>query len=133
MTLVTVKIRLLATAVMAVLVGASCARHQGTLVFRNDSGEGISRITVAVCGRTLVIDGLKPAETRSASYRICEGHPVIEAEFTSGRHLRKDGGYITTGINIRHEMSISPDDIRLDDTTLTADPFWAWLRRINEK
>jgi hypothetical protein len=57
---------------------------------------------------------LQPGKTTSASFTAnCEGHYTITVEFQSGRTLRKETGYVTTGVGFEDTISVDDQAIEL--------------------
>jgi hypothetical protein len=99
------------------LVGclSGCGPSTGTVSVTNKSNEVISRSTLGACGRMFEIVNLPPAETRIFTYPVnCEGEFSIQVEFKSGRSFQTHDGYITNGVDMRHDISVTDSGIEIE-------------------
>jgi len=67
---------------------------------------------VRVCGRSFRFDNIMVSESLGASYKIGpDSHYSIEAQFRSGRRLRREDKYVTSGMNFTHEIAIGDSSV----------------------
>jgi hypothetical protein len=86
----------------------------------NKADEPIVRATVAICGQTIELKDIQPGESVSGSYDVTsDSHYTIEIEFQSGKHLRKETGYVTSGMDFQHEITVTGSDIDVTDSEAT--------------
>ena len=92
----------------------SCVKYHGTFSVANNASETITQVTVSICGQTIELSDIKPKESVSSSFEVTsDSHYVVRVEFRSGRTLVGEGGYVTNGMNFRHEISVTDNEVRV--------------------
>jgi hypothetical protein len=92
----------------------SCTVHDGTFTVINRSSEPISRVVVTACGQMIEAHAIAVGGKAEGSYKLtCEGEPDIVVLFRSGRAMQAPIGYVTTGIDIRHEITVTEAGIEI--------------------
>src|SRR5262249_1807892 len=110
----TVSLRRLCLALVSVAVLQTCDSwgHKGRLTIVNGSEESIRNGRVVVCGQRLALDNLGPRRARVFMYKVnCEGGYDITATFASGVSLKRETGYVTTGMDFSDELIVKPTGI----------------------
>ena len=103
--------------VVPALLLASCTSNQGNFSLVNKATESIAHVSVGICGQTIELNGIKSNDRLTGSYKVTsDSHYTIEVEFQSGRKIKKETGYVTNGMNFRHEITVTDSDIRITDT-----------------
>jgi hypothetical protein len=91
---------------------SSCASSTGIFDLRNESSEPIRSVSISICGQTFVFKQVGVSRSLTQSYRITtDGNFDIGVEFESGRKITRSAGYVTNGIDARHEIVITGTDI----------------------
>lgn len=100
--------------VVALSIIISCKSNQGSLLLVNSSEESISRATVKICGEAMAFINIDPLKSVVGSYRVKgDSHFDIVIEFNNGRIFQKEIGYITSGFDYSHEITITNENIYL--------------------
>jgi hypothetical protein len=100
--------------VFAGLAVGTCSRATGTFTLSNRGSEPIKRASVSICGHAFDLANVDPGTSIEKVFNVTtDSHFVIDIEFRSGRVLRKEGGYVTSGMSIRHEIVVADADIEI--------------------
>jgi hypothetical protein len=74
---------------------------------------------VEICGQTIELTAIKPNDSAAGAYKVTsDSHFTIDIEFQSGRKIRTETGYVTSGVEFRHEITVTDSDIQITDTKL---------------
>ena len=96
---------------------ASCSSNTGEFFLINKAGEPIASASVVICGQLIELKGVERNKTVGGSYKVtADSHYTIQVEFESGRMLKKEAGYVTRGMDFRHEIVVTDSDIEIADT-----------------
>lgn len=102
------------TATIAVLFLISCTSNNGSFWLINKAKEPIARASVAICGQTIQLKDIEPNKSAAGSYTVkSDSHYVIQVEFQSGKKLQKETGYVTNGVDFKHEITVTDSDIEI--------------------
>ena len=110
----TVSLRRLCLALVSVAVLQTCDSwgHKGRLTIVNGSEESIRNGRVVVCRQGFALDNLAANQSRVFMYKVnCEGGYDITATFASGATLKRETGYVTTGMDFSDELIVKPTGI----------------------
>lgn len=101
------------------LLLSSCTANSGSFSLVNRTNEPITRATVTVCGQTIELKDIKPAKSAVGSYKVTsDSHYTVHIEFLSGKKLDKETGYVTNGMDFRHEITVTDRDIEVTGTNI---------------
>jgi hypothetical protein len=104
------------SAAIAVLFLASCMFNKGNFSLINKAKEPIANGSVNICDQTIEFKSIQTNKSASSSYEItCENYYTIQIEFLSGKKLKKEAGYVTSGVNIQDEITVTDSDIKITD------------------
>lgn len=99
---------------VAALALASCGSDRGSLSLTNGASEPIKQASVTVCGQTIEFKDIKPGHSAPACYAVGgDDHFVIDVELASGRRLKKEDGYVTSGMDFHHEIVVTDSTAEL--------------------
>jgi len=114
----TLRVALFALFVVALWQGPALldvVRTVAHVSLTNRTDEPIVRARVTAFGQEQEVEvPIPPGESRAVDLIVTgEGGLAVEAEFASGRKLATDDtGYLTSGISMKIDVDIGPDDIR---------------------
>jgi len=92
----------------------SCGDNRGSFLLVNKANEPIVRALVTVCGQTIELKNITPAHSASGSFRVkADSHYNIGVEFQSGRKLQEEMGYVTSGVDVEDEITITDKGIEI--------------------
>lgn len=92
----------------------SCNENKGNFILRNNSSESIAEAKVKICGQELRLENVKPKEQKKMDYKVTsDSHFDISITFSSGKKIEKQDGYVTNGMNFKHEILVSDSDVSL--------------------
>jgi hypothetical protein len=96
----------------------SCGSGTGNVILVNNAREQIAYVVVVVCRQTIEARSVKPGERKAAgSFKInCEGDFDVNVELASGKRLHANFGYVTSGLDMSSEISITDAEITLGAT-----------------
>ncbi len=101
-------------AAFLILGMASCGNNTGSFLLLNKASEPIARILVNICGQSIEFKDVNPAHSASGSFKVkSDSHYKIEVEFQSERKLQKEIGYVTHGLHVEDEITITDKDIQI--------------------
>lgn len=94
--------------------------NSGEVTVRNSSGEKIVEGLVTVSGQQFPVGQLEPGATTSYRFRI-HGDSSYGAKirFASGRSLEKSVGYVTNGLDVKDEIEVFDDHVRIRSLAVT--------------
>lgn len=91
----------------------------GEITLRNDSRETIRHAHIEIGSEALDMEAIKPGETRSGSFKIDgDAHFTITVEFLNGGRLVREIGYVTSGFDFQHIITVSENDISISDAEI---------------
>lgn len=106
-----------AAVIVAALFLTSCTTSKGDFTLVNRAKEPIVRASVEICGQTIQVTDVQPSKSATGSYEVkADSHYTIQVEFQSGKKLRKETGYVTRGMDFKHEISVSDSGIEIVDS-----------------
>lgn len=95
----------------------SCSSHEGQFSILNRSTDQIERVSVTVCNQTIEIQKVEPGRSVTGKYKVTsDSHFVVLIQFSSGRTLSKEGGYVTNGMDFKHEIVVMDTDVEIRAT-----------------
>jgi hypothetical protein len=104
---------------IVIFICTSCASHEGNFLLTNSGKELITRASVTICNQTNDFHDIPSGKRVAGTYKVTsDSHFVVEVEFSSGRKLRKEDGYVTNGIDFRHEIIVTESGIQVASRTL---------------
>lgn len=102
--------------IIAVLLVVSCTANKGNFSLVNKTKEPITRASVLICGQKIELKDIRPSGRASGSYEVkSDSHYTVEVEFLSGKKIRKETGYVTNGMDFRHEITVTDLDIEITE------------------
>jgi len=110
--------------ICTILFIISCSENQGHLLLVNKSEDTILKATVSVFDQLMEFDNIISGDSVTVDYEIgYDGYYLIDIEFKSGHKLQKELGYVTSGLNFKHKISVTDTDIQIEETEVSVDPF----------
>ncbi len=101
---------------LSILFATSCTSNTGDFALVNKANETIARASVEISGQKFEFMDVEPNETVLSSYEVrFDSHYTIEIEFQTGRLLQKETGYVTSGMDFQHEITVTSSNIELTD------------------
>lgn len=98
----------------ALLLIISCETNKGSFLLINNSNDAISTASVKVCGQSIEFRDIPRLKSVVGSYMVkSDSHFDIVVKFNSGKELHKQIGYVTNGVDFRHEIVVTEKDIKL--------------------
>src|SRR5262249_17207950 len=92
-----------------------CGHGNADVTIANNAHEAISGVSVTMCGQRIEAHNLAVGATTKGRMRIsCEGDYDVAVTFDSGRQLRATTGYVTSGVDISAEISITDSKVTLN-------------------
>jgi hypothetical protein len=96
---------------------SACNKNEGKFLLINKATAPIARATVEICGQKIELKDIQPGKSAPGSYSVkSDSHYVINVEFSSGKKLQKEDGYVTNGMDFQHEISVSDAGIEISDS-----------------
>jgi hypothetical protein len=71
-------------------------------------------------GETVQVTDLEPSRTATVNYRVREGGYSIEVVFRSGKRLRVDNVYMTSGVDYQDQITVTSSEIQLVHTPIAS-------------
>ncbi len=98
----------------ALLFIISCETNKGNFLLINNSNDAISTASVKVCGQSIEFSNIPHLKSVVGSYMVkSDSHFDIVVKFNNGKEIHKQIGYVTNGVNFRHEIIVTETDIKL--------------------
>jgi hypothetical protein len=93
----------------------SCHQDKGQLILINNSNEIVKFAHVEICEQVVEIENINPHEQAIGNFRItCENHYNITIQFASGKEIKKQTGYVTSGFDFQEDtLSITETDVAI--------------------
>lgn len=83
----------------------------------NSTPENIEKCSIELTGATVVINNLKAGDKASATFVVrSDAHYKVSVQFSSGRKLENDVGYVTPGFDYKDTILIHSNEIVLSNT-----------------
>lgn len=103
--------------IVGTLVLAGCLARTGTFILINRASEPIAGGSVSIGAQVMQFSSIQPGHSVTHSYRVEGGSNYeIKIDFQSGKHLSKALGYLTSGVEFKHEISVTDSDIEITAT-----------------
>ncbi len=97
-----------------IILVSSCNSNNGDVVVINKSNDEIKKIEIFISDQIIIFENILTNKVVSSSYKITkDSHFDINVDLTSGIHLEKKTGYITTGFDFKHEIIITDNEIKV--------------------
>ena len=104
-------------ATLVALLLISCTNSKGNFTLINKATEPIARASVVICGQTIELKDIQPNTSAAGFYKVKgEDHYTIQVEFQSGKTLRRETGYVTSGLDFQDEITVTDSDIEITET-----------------
>jgi hypothetical protein len=95
----------------------ACGSRTARVVIVNKAREPIARLLVTVCQQTIEARDVQPGQQASGTFLVnCEGDYNVTVEFASGKQLQTTTGYVTSGLDISHELDVT--DVQMERSTV---------------
>jgi hypothetical protein len=97
---------------------SSCRQNKGQIILINNSNEPVKLAHIEICKQVIEIENLKPHEQAIGNFKIRgDSHYDIVIKFASGKEIKKQTGYVTSGFDFQHDtLSITETDIAIIDS-----------------
>jgi hypothetical protein len=93
----------------------------GSVSLLNKAQEPISRATLTTSwGQTIQAIDVEPSKSVELKYQVREGDYRVEVVFRSGKRLRTEAVYVTTGFDYRDEIIVTPSEIQLSHKPISS-------------
>lgn len=96
----------------------ACSKiNNSEVILVNSSSENIEKISIELSGTTAILNNLKAGDKASITFVVrSDAHYKVTVQFSGGRKLEKDVGYVTPGFDYRDTILIYSNEIELSDT-----------------
>ena len=106
--------------VVGCLAGANTAcskTNNSEVTLVNGTSENIEKCSIELTGAIVVINNLRAGEKVSAAFVVrSDAHYKVSVQFSGGRKLEKDVGYVTPGFDYKDTILIHSNEIVLSNT-----------------
>jgi hypothetical protein len=100
--------------VLAFLILHSSSYTKGKVVLVNQSSEQIESGEIEVCNQHLMLSHIYPNDKKELSFKIYgDDHYTITLKLKSGKVLKKELGYVTSGIESVDILKVNDNEIIL--------------------
>jgi len=87
-------------------------RQTGEVWILNKGDKEILRGEIEICGQLIYFDSLKSSTYKSFIFHVnSDSHYKIILDFSSGKRLARELGYVTNGLNFRDTLIVTNGDI----------------------
>jgi hypothetical protein len=92
----------------------SCLPNTGKFSIMNKSTETITDVSVTICHQTYKFKTLQPAASITQSYEVTgDSNFTVSAQTQSGNTITASDGYVTNGMDFRHEIIVDQQSIKV--------------------
>jgi hypothetical protein len=103
-------------ALMMALFVVSCARGRGSFVLINKADEPIVAGVVEICRQKIELRDIQSGKKVVGFFDVRgEDHFTIDIQFQSGKTIRKETGYVTSGFDEHYEIVVSGGAVEITD------------------
>jgi hypothetical protein len=89
--------------------------YVGEVVIVNSATEPIKNGHVRVCGQKFQFGALETGKQRAIQYQVrSDSHFELIVEFVSGKTFSKELGYVTSGRDFRHILTVKDDEASIE-------------------
>lgn len=89
--------------------------YVGEVLIVNSATEPIKSGQVQVCGQKFKFGELEQGKTRVIQYKVrSDSHFELVVEFVSGKKLSKELGYVTSGREFKHVLTVKDDEASIE-------------------
>ena len=93
---------------------ANSEKNQSSIFISNEASNEIVSGKLKICSNEFYISHLQPKQKAFFNYTPrSDDHYSLEVIFPSGKSLKKEIGYITSGFNYRDKLIVNDNDIVL--------------------
>ena len=86
--------------------------YQGEVRIVNSATEPVKHGEIEVCNQKFQIDGIAQGESQIVHYQVrADSSYKILVEFNSGRKLTSDLGYVTSGRDFKHTLTLRDHEV----------------------
>ncbi len=105
--------------ILCILVVKLMPSKKSEVIVANNSNEVVRRVSVDLCGERKVLTNLQINKQEVFELKVQHDcHFVIEVEFVNNSTFSEKVGYVTHGLNYRHEIGITERKINLKTQVL---------------
>jgi hypothetical protein len=99
---------------LAILTVMSCSESKGSYSLTNVASEPIASASITVCKQRREFRNVQPGHSVPGCYVVrADDHFIIDIKFESGKTLRKESGYVASGLDFQHEIVVTDSDVQL--------------------
>ncbi len=89
--------------------------YVGEVLIINSATEPIKNGQVEVCGQKLQLGELGQGKTKAIQYKVrSDSHFTLIVEFVSGKKFSKELGYVTSGRDYKHILTLNDDEASIE-------------------
>ena len=89
--------------------------YVGEVIIMNSARESIESGQVEVCGQRFELGDIGQGKTKVVQYKVkSDSHFEIIVEFVSGRKMSKKLGYVTSGRDFKHVLTVTDDGASIE-------------------
>lgn len=105
--------------IVVIQICCGCAKYSKNMSkvwLVNKASNEIVLGILSVCDKKFELRNLKPQREEGFTFTPCsDDHYLIKIEFSTGKKLEKELGYITSGFNYKDKFIVTDDDIVMND------------------
>ena len=92
--------------------------NSGTFSVKNIGPETVTHVTVTISNQTFTFKAVQPTAIIIQSYNVTgDSGFVVSAQTHSGKTITAADGYVTNGMDFKHDIIIDADAIKIVDVT----------------
>ncbi len=89
--------------------------YVGEVVIVNAATEPIKNGELEVCGQKFLFGELRQGKSRAIQYKVkSDSHFELRVEFFSGKQFSKGLGYVTSGRDFKHVLTVKDDEASIE-------------------
>ena len=86
--------------------------HAGEVLIVNLATEPVKNGTLEVCDQNFKFGEIELGKSKTIQYKVrSDSHFKLVVEFNSGRKLAKEVGYVTSGRDFKHILTLNDHDV----------------------
>jgi hypothetical protein len=90
----------------------ACSDYAGEVLIVNMATEPVSNGTLEVCDQKFQFGGIELGKSKTIQYEVrSDSHFKLVLEFNSGKKLVKEVGYVTSGQDFKHILTLNDHDV----------------------
>ena len=89
--------------------------YVGEVLIINSATEPIKNGQVEVCGQKFQLGEIGQGKTKAIQYKVrSDSHFALIVEFVSGKKVSKELGYVTSGRDFKHVLTLKDDEVSIE-------------------